>query len=306
VSVKAERVGALRRFDRFYTDTVGALRSGLLDTPYNLTEARVLYELAQRGTAAAADLRRELDVDAGYLSRILRRFEADGLTTTAMSTEDGRRREVSLTSAGRKAFGELNRLSDRRAQRFLGELTDTDQQRLLTAMETIQHVLAGRSRADLVVLRPPRPGDLGWVIRANAISYADEYGWDETYEALVTKILSDYANHHDPRRESAWIAEVDGAPVGCVFCVRLDDDTAKLRLLLVDPSARGLGIGGRLIDECIRFAKTAGYKRIQLWTNSILRDAIRLYERAGFTLVDSEEHHSFGHDLVGQTWDRPL
>ena len=302
----AERVAALRRFDRFYTDAVGALRSGLLDTPYNLTEARVLYELAQRGTASVADLRRDLDVDAGYLSRILRRFAADGLAETGVSARDGRRREVRLTAPGRRAFGELNRLSDRRARRFLGALAEADQDRLLGAMETIENVLKGRPRADLVVLRPPRPGDYGWVIRANAEVYADEFGWDGSYEALVRRIVSDYANNHDPRREAAWIAEVDGAPVGCVFCVRADDETAQLRLLLVDPSARGLGIGGRLVDECLRFARPAGYRRMRLWTNSVLADARRIYERAGFTLTSEEEHHSFGHDLVGQIWETDL
>ena len=302
----AERVAALRRFDRFYTDAVGALRSGLLDTPYNLTEARVLYELAHRGTASVTDLRRDLDVDAGYLSRILRRFTADGLAETAVSTEDARRREVRLTTQGRKAFGELNRLSDRRARRFLGELAPGDQVRLLSAMETVQSVLNGRSRADVVVLRPPRPGDYGWVIRANAEVYADEYGWDGSYEALVSRIVSDYANNHDPKREAAWIAEVDGAPVGCVFCVRHDDSTAQLRLLLVEPSARGLGLGRRLVDECLRFARNAGYRRMRLWTNSVLTDARRVYERAGFRLASEEAHHSFGHDLVGQIWETDL
>jgi DNA-binding MarR family transcriptional regulator/GNAT superfamily N-acetyltransferase len=299
-------VAALRRFDRFYTDTVGALRSGLLDTPYNLTEARILYELAQRGTTAVGDLRRELDVDAGYLSRILRRFTADGLATTETSDVDGRRRLVSLTPAGRRAFGELNHLSDRRALTFLGALSDTDQERLLGAMETIQQVLAGRARTDLVVLRAPRAGDLGWVIQANAVVYAEEYGWDETYEKLVTRIVNDYATDHDPKREAGWIAEVDAAPAGCVFCVRHDDETAQLRLLLVDPAARGLGIGTRLVEECLRFARTAGYRRMRLWTNSVLHDAIRIYERAGFQLVSSEPHHSFGHDLVGQVWERGL
>ena len=302
----AEQVAALRRFDRFYTDAVGALRSGLLDTPYNLTEARVLYELAQRGTSSVTDLRRDLDIDAGYLSRILRRFAADGLAETGVSAQDGRRREVRLTAAGRRAFGELNRLSDRRARRFLGALAEADQQRLLGAMDTIENVLKGRSRADLVVLRSPRAGDFGWVIRANAEVYADEFGWDGSYEALVSRIVSDYANNHDPRREAAWIAEVDGAPVGCVFCVRADEETAQLRLLLVDPSARGLGIGGRLVDECLRFARRAGYRRMKLWTNSVLGDARRIYERAGFTLTSEESHHSFGHDLVGQIWETDL
>ncbi len=301
-----DRIAALRRFDRFYTDTVGALRSGLLDSDYNLTEARILYELASRGTAAIGELRHDLDIDGGYLSRILRSFESGGLAVARTSEVDARRREVSLTETGRRQFAELNRLADERAKAFLGGLSESDQDRLLAAMETIQQVLAGRPRTDLVVLRPPRPGDLGWVIQANAVGYAQEFGWDETYEALVTTIVADFARQHDPKREAAWIAEVDGAPVGCVFCVRYDDDTAQLRLLLVDPAARGLGIGGRLVEECLRFARAARYQRIRLWTNSVLQDARRLYEKAGFTLVSSERHHSFGHDLEGQIWARDL
>jgi DNA-binding MarR family transcriptional regulator/GNAT superfamily N-acetyltransferase len=306
MTVAKERVAALRRFDRFYTDAVGALRSGLLDTPYNLTEARILYELAHRGTSAVAELRHDLDVDAGYLSRILRRFESDGLTALRVSDVDGRRREVALTATGRRAFAQLNRLSDRRANAFLGALSDTDQDRLLRAMETIQQVLGRRAQPDLVVLRAPRPGDLGWVVRANALVYADEYGWDESYEALVASIVGEYATNRDRGREAAWIAEVDGSAVGCVFCVRYGDETAQLRLLLVDPSARGLGIGTRLVDECLRFARAAKYRRMRLWTNSVLRDAIRIYERAGFVLTSSEKHHSFGQDLVGQVWEREL
>jgi DNA-binding MarR family transcriptional regulator/GNAT superfamily N-acetyltransferase len=306
MKVDAGRVVELRAFDRFYTDAVGALRSGLLDSAYNLTEARVLYELAQRGATSVADLRRDLDVDAGYLSRIVRRFEADGLLAVAVSTKDARRREVQLTAAGRKAFSELDRLSNRRAQRFLGDLADGEQARLLAAMQTIRDVLGGRSRAELVVLRAPRPGDIGWVIGTNATVYAEEFGWDVSYEALVTRIVSGYLDQHDPAREAAWIAEVDGAPVGCVFCVRYDDDTAQLRLLLVDPAARGLGIGARLVEECLRFARAASYHQIRLWTNSVLTDARRIYERAGFTLVSTEPHRSFGHDLVGQIWQRSL
>ncbi|ADP82275.1 bifunctional helix-turn-helix transcriptional regulator/GNAT family N-acetyltransferase [Pseudofrankia inefficax] len=306
VGSAAARVAAVRRFDRFYTDAVGALRSGLLDSPYNLTEARVLYELAQRPTTSAAELRRELDVDASYLGRILRRFGADGLTETTASTQDGRRRDVRLTRHGHDTFAELNRLSDERAHRFLGALSEADQHRLLTAMEAIQNVLGGRPRADLVVIRAPRPGDLGWVIRANAEVYFEEFGWDASYEALVSRIVGDYAADHDPQREAAWIAEVDGEPVGCVFCVRFDASTAQLRLLLVDPSARGLGLGRRLVEECLRFARLAGYTRMRLWTNSVLADARRIYERAGFTLTSAEPHHSFGHDLVGQIWELDL
>ncbi|MBL7487761.1 GNAT family N-acetyltransferase, partial [Frankia sp. AgW1.1] len=215
-------------------------------------------------------------------------------------------RDIRLTARGRETFAELNRRSDDRAHRFLDVLGESDRQRLLAAMETIQNVLSGHPRAGLAVIRAPRPGDLGWVIRANAEVYAQEFGWDASYEALVSRIVSDYASGRDPARESAWIAEIDGEPVGCVLCVRHDDTTAQLRLLLVEPSARGLGLGGRLIDECLGFARRTGYDRIRLWTNSVLTDARRGYERAGFTLVSSEPHHSFGHDLIGQIWELDL
>jgi DNA-binding MarR family transcriptional regulator/GNAT superfamily N-acetyltransferase len=299
-------VATVRDFNRFYTNLIGVLRGGLLDTPYTLTEARVIFELAQRDAVEVTELRRELDIDAGYLSRILGRFESDGLVSRERSGTDARRQVIRLTPAGRDAYKVLDERSAAQIAAMLDRLGGAQRQRLAGAMATIRDVLGEAPRPRAYLLRPPRPGDLGWVIARNAAIYADEYGWDDTYEALVARIVADYVAGRDPRREAAWIAELDGTPVGCVFCVRRDDETAQLRLLLVEPSARGLGIGRRLVDECLAFAKRAGYRRIMLWTNDVLADARRIYERAGFRLRDEEQHHSFGHDLVGQTWWRDL
>ncbi|MGE5291633.1 MAG: GNAT family N-acetyltransferase [Micromonosporaceae bacterium] len=319
---------AVREFNRFYTNVIGLLRAGYLHTPYTLTEARVIFELAQGGQDAAG-LRRTLDLDAGYLSRILARFEADGLITRERSRADGRRQLVNLTASGRAAFGRLDERADAHIRTLLAGVGDHDRRRLTTAMATIRQIVlsaAGSSRpssggatpsaADAdhrgalhpvgYVLRRPLPGELGWVVQRNGAIYAEEYGWDETYEALVARIVADYASSHDPRMESAWIAELDGEPTGCVFCMRKSESVAQLRLLLVEPRARGLGLGSRLVTECIRFAKQAGYTEMMLWTNDVLVQARRIYEKAGFTLTESERHRSFGHDLVGQIWRLPL
>jgi DNA-binding MarR family transcriptional regulator/GNAT superfamily N-acetyltransferase len=299
-------VATVRGFNRFYTNVIGLLRAGLVDTPYTLTESRVIFELAQRDEVDGGWLRQELDIDAGYLSRILGRFEADGLITRERSGADARRQVIRLSPAGREAYALLDSRSGEQIAGLLDRLGDEQRQRLAGAMATIREVLGDAPAPRAYVLRPPQAGDLGWVIARNATIYADEFGWDETYEALVARIVADYVDGRDPKREAAWIAEMDGAPVGCVFCVRRDDETAQLRLLLVDPAVRGLGIGGRLVDECLAFAKRAAYRRIILWTNDVLADARRIYERAGFTLDEEESHHSFGHDLVGQTWSRSL
>jgi DNA-binding MarR family transcriptional regulator/GNAT superfamily N-acetyltransferase len=301
-----DRVAAVRAFNRFYTARIGVLRDGLLRTPHSLTEARVLYELGQREVTEVADLRREMDIDAGFLSRLLARLQANGLVTREQSTDDARRQRIRLTDEGRAAFAELDRRSAEEIGAVLGALSDDDQRRLITAMETVHDLLTDAPHQGGFVLRAPHPGDLGWIVQAHGALYDQQYGWDETFEALVARIVADYANDHDPRREAARIAEVDGEAAGCVLCVRRDDDTAQLRLLLVEPRARGRGIGARLIEECLRFAKRAGYARITLWTNDVLHEARRLYERAGFELVDSAPHHSFGHDLVEQTWARDL
>jgi DNA-binding MarR family transcriptional regulator/GNAT superfamily N-acetyltransferase len=312
-------VAEMRAFNRFYTNVIGVLRGGHLDSPYSLTEVRLLFELASADAAEVAGLRRLLDIDAGYLSRIMTRFEAEKLITRERSASDGRRQVIRLTKAGRAAFAALDARQNEQTAALLAGVAGPDTERLRAAMRTIRQVLPapdggqgqgngdgrpGRPRAYL--LRPPRPGDLGWVVHRHGAVYAAEYGWDETFEHLVAGIVAGYAAGHDPAGEAAWIAEVDGQPAGSVFCVRQDDTTAKLRLLLVEPSARGLGIGARLVDECLRFARAAGYRRISLWTQDCLTDARRLYQRAGFSLVSEGKHHSFGHDLIEQTWSRAL
>jgi DNA-binding MarR family transcriptional regulator/GNAT superfamily N-acetyltransferase len=302
IDAGAQRVAAVRGFNRFYTNIIGVLGEGLLRTPYSLAEARVIFELAQRDRTEVTELRRSLDLDAGYLSRILARFAADGLITRERSTSDGRRQIVALSDSGRAAFSVLDSRSAEDVGALLGRLTAEQQRRLIGAMETIRDLLGATPKPPAVELRPLAPGDVGWVVHRHGVLYAEEYEWDETFEALVARILADYVDNRDPRRESAWIAEVDGAPVGCVFCMRHDEETAQLRLLLVEPGARGSGVGGRLVEECIRFARQAGYRRMMLWTNDVLTDARRLYERAGFTLAKEEKHHSYGHDLVGQDW----
>ncbi|MGI8332213.1 bifunctional helix-turn-helix transcriptional regulator/GNAT family N-acetyltransferase [Actinomadura scrupuli] len=303
-----DSVATVRSFNRFYTNVIGVLHEGLVQTPYSLTEARVIFELAQRDTTEVLALRRSLGLDAGYLSRMLSRFEADGLITRERSAADARRQIIGLTGQGRAAYAMLDERSDEEVRALLAGRSGEQRRRLVAAMDTIQAVLDGAPGADSrkdeesCVLRPLRPGDHGWVIQRNALLYAREYGWDGSYETLVARIVAGYLENRDPERECAWIAEADGEPVGGVFCMREDDTTARLRLLLVEPEARGRGVGGRLVDECLRFAREAGYTDMVLWTNDVLAAARRIYQRAGFELVEEERHHSFGHDLVGQTW----
>lgn len=299
-------VTAVREFNRFYTNVIGLLRGKYLDTPYSLTEARLLFELSQRDVSAVTDLRRVVDIDPGYLSRILARFESDGLVGRQRSAADARRQVIRLTSRGREVIAGLDARSAEQTRGMLDGLSGEDRSRLLEAMRVITGTLTAAPRPRGYLLRPPQPGDLGWVIQRNAALYAEELGWDASYETLVARIVADYADHHDPDAEAAWIAEVDGTPAGCVFCVRQDEATARLRLLLVEPRARGLGIGARLVDEVLRFARQAGYARITLWTNDVLADARRIYQRAGFTLDDEHRHRSFGKDLTGQNWSRAL
>lgn len=305
-----ERVAAVRSFNRFYTNVIGLLRAGLLRTPYSLTEARVLVELNARAATEVAELRRDLDIDAGYLSRILARFEADRLVVRERSGTDARRRVIRLTDQGQAAYALLDTRSATEIEQLLSRLTEEDQRRLTASMETIKEILGAGTEPAAFVLRPLAPGDCGWVVHRHGVLYAEEYGWDETFEALVARIVADYLERRaagvSARREDAWIAEVDGERVGCVFCMRKSDDVAQLRLLLVEPGARGLGVGGRLVAECLRFARRAGYSRMTLWTNDVLTGARRLYERAGFELVSQQPHHSYGHDLVGQDWSREL
>jgi DNA-binding MarR family transcriptional regulator/GNAT superfamily N-acetyltransferase len=299
-------VAAVRGFNRFYTNVIGLLRGKYLDTPYSLTEARLLFELAQRDSSEVTDLRRTVDIDPGYLSRILARFESDGLIGRQRSAADGRRQVISLTGAGREVVAGLEAMSAEQTRGMLADLRDDERRRLLGAMRVITETLTESPQPRGYLLRAPRPGDMGWVVQRNGAVYAEEFGWDSSYEALVARIVADYVENRDPDAEAAWIAEVDGAPAGCVFCVREDATTARLRLLLVEPWARGLGIGARLVDEVLRFARQAGYSRITLWTNDVLADARRIYQRAGFTLDNENQHHSFGQDLTGQNWSRNL
>lgn len=281
------------------------LDAHLHDTPYSLTEARVIFELAQRPSTAVATLRTELDLDAGYLSRILARFKRERLVTIDASDADGRRQVVRLSKAGRNAYRTLDSRSQKEVEALLGTLSDAEQQRLLAAVREIDRVLHKQAHR-LVVLRAPRPGDLGWIVERHGALYAREYGWNEEFEGLVARIIGDFVAKRDPRREAAWIAEADGERVGCVLCVEKNESTAQLRLLLVEPTARGLGIGRKLVDECIRFARDQRYKKIVLWTNDVLGSARRIYEAAGFELIESGKHRSFGHDLVEQTWQLAL
>ena len=305
-STSAERIRSVRAFNRFYTKRIGLLGSGLLGTAHPLPQARILFELGRRDVSEVADLRRGLELDRGYLSRLLGSMEADGLIARDRSPQDARRQEVRLTEAGAKAYAELDARSSQEIRALLEELPEDDQRRLLAAMQVVEDVLGDAGHPRTFTLRHPRSGDYGWVVQRHGALYSEEYGWDESFEALVARIVANYIDHRDPRRECAWIAEAGGRPVGCVFCVRKDDDAAQLRLLLVEPAARGMGIGTRLVDESLAFARQAGYSSITLWTNDVLHDARRIYERAGFTLAEEQRHHSFGHDLVGQHWSRGL
>jgi DNA-binding MarR family transcriptional regulator/GNAT superfamily N-acetyltransferase len=302
-----DRIADVRRFNRFFTRQIGALREGLLHSPYNLTESRILYEVANRDNLTAADLCRELGLDAGYLSRILARLESQGVLEKVPSPNDGRQRLLRLTPAGQEAFTLLDQRSREEVGEMLAEHTEEEQVRLLKAMHTIESILDKSLKfSEPFFLRPHEPGDMGWVTHRHGVLYAQEYGWDSTFEALVAQIVADFINNFDPTRERCWIAEMNGEIVGSVFLVRRDETTAKLRLLLVEPKARGLGLGSRLVEECIRFARRVGYQKITLWTHSILVEARHIYQKKGFQLVAEEPHHSFGHDLISETWELAL
>ncbi len=298
------RIDAVRRFNRFFTRRIGVLREGLLHTPYSLTEARVLFEIANRERATASDFSRDLGLDPGYLSRTLSGLERRGLIEKAPSETDARRRILSLTPEGREAFSVLDARSREEIAELLGELSEREQRCLLEAMGTIESVLDRRLRfSEPFFVRTHEPGDMGWVVQRHGELYFREYGWDARFEALVARIVADFVEDYAPARERCWIAEMDGERVGCVFCVKGSEKVAKLRLLLVEPGARGLGLGGRLVDECIRFARSRGYEKLTLWTNSVLDAARHIYEERGFRLVEEGEHHSFGKDLIGQNWE---
>ena len=296
----------IRTFNRFYTNVIGALDySRQLYAPYTLTESRVIYELAHSPRTDAADLRSELSLDAGYLSRILNKFEDAGLIERTASTSDPRRRRITLTARGRETADLLAERANESVGALLSTVPSADRPRLAEAMLTVREILSeGRPpRREDVLLRDPVPGDLGWIVSRNAALYAAEFGWNTDYEGLVARIVADFAEDHDPHLERVWIAELDGRPVGCVMCVRDEaPGTARLRLLLVEPEARGLGIGDRLVGAVIDFARGVGCRELVLWTNDVLAAARRVYQRHGFVLVDEKPHRSFGKDLTGQDW----
>ncbi len=304
----------VRRFNRFYTRRIGVLHENLAETSFSLTASRLLWELAHRERTTAAELARDLDLDPGYVSRLLRGFKDHKLIRGERSPADARHLHLTLTAAGRRAFAPLDRQSAADVERLLAGLADDEQRRLLCAMGEIEQLLGERRGSAPWLLRAPHPGDIGWVVSRHGRIYADEYGWDMRFEALVARIAADFVDRLDAAREACWIAERDGANVGCVFLVQARDDatatpldgTAQLRMLLVEPAARGLGIGARLVDECERFARARGYRRIVLWTNSVLVAARAIYAKAGYRLVASEPHESFGHRLVGETWELAL
>jgi DNA-binding MarR family transcriptional regulator/N-acetylglutamate synthase-like GNAT family acetyltransferase len=300
-------IAELRRFNRWWTHRIGALDAKHLGTDFSLVESRVLYELAHRDRPTASDLASALDLDAGYLSRILQRFRKDGLLERAASDTDSRRQHLDLTERGRDAFAPLDLRARDAMASLLAPLGADGRERLRGALRELEHLFGERKQdAAPYILRPLAPGDLGWVVQRHGALYAAEYGWDVRFEALVAEIVAGIGTKNDPACERCWIAERDGVPVGSIFLVRKSATVAQLRLLLVEPSARGFGIGARLVEECVRFARQAGYKRIQLWTNDVLKSARRIYEAAGFGLIESKAHTSFGKKLVAQTWELKL
>ena len=304
-----QRIAAVRRFNRFYTRQIGVLRKTYLDTPYSLGEMRVLYEIGHGNGLTASDIARALDLDAGYLSRSLRNFEKRGLIARKTSAKDARQSHLTLTAKGRKTFAPAEQRSDSDVAKMLQTLEADEQTRLVKAMETIETLLGEKSNADEkrgYSLRAPKHGDFGWMVSAHAQLYAQEYNWTEPFEGLCAQIVADFVNKNDPTCERCWIAEMDGENVGCVMLVKDSDEVARIRLLLVDPKARGLGLGTRLVDECVMFARQAGYKKITLWTHSVLTAARHTYEKAGFTLTSSEKKHSWGEDVVAEYWDLTL
>jgi DNA-binding MarR family transcriptional regulator/GNAT superfamily N-acetyltransferase len=302
-----ERIDAVRAFNRFYTRQIGLLDEGLLKSAFSLTEARVLYELAHRDGLVASDLVRDLGLDPGYVSRLLKKFGERGLVERAASEADARRSPIALTPAGREAFAPLNQDSHDQVRALLDRLAPADQERLVKAMRVVGDLLGERPEPKVpYILRPLQVGDIGWITHRQGLLYAQEYGWDETYEALVAEILGEFVKNFVPQWERSWIVEREGEVVGSVFVMRKSPKVAKLRLLYVEPSARGLGIGRRLVEECIAFSRGKGYRTLTLWTNDILGSARRIYQAAGFRLAGEERHHSFGKDLVGQTWNLEL
>jgi len=300
------QVSAIRAFNRFYTRKIGVV-DGMASSPFSLAEARVLYELAHREQPTATDIRKELGLDAGYMSRILRDFARLKLVTREQSRADERQRFLSLTTKGRREFASLNERSNRDVAATLEELSPTARKQLVDAVQRVGSLLCDKADPRTpYLLRPHQPGDMGWIVHRQAILYAEEYGWDGTYEALAAEVVAQFIKNYDPKRERAWVAEKDGERVGAVFVAKESDEIAKLRLLHVEAEARGLGIGKRLVEECVRFARQAGYQKMTLWTQSILHAARHIYQQAGFKVVREEKHHSFGKDLTAETWELNL
>lgn len=299
-------IAAVRAFNRAYTKKLGVLDQHMHKSPYSLSEARVIYELAHRDDVTAKEIGGELGLDPGYLSRIMQSFEEGGLISRKALASDRRHYRLALTAKGRQAFAKLDRASQDQVAAMLAGLSAADRARLTDAMATIERLLGLGHAPTPAILRDPRPGDMGYVVQSHGSLYAGEYGFDATFEALVAEIVAKFIGSFDAARERCWIADIDGRPVGSVFLVRHDDEVAKLRLLLVDPLGRGQGIGQRLVAECIAFARARGYRRITLWTQSILLAARKVYQDAGFKLVASEPHRSFGQSLIGETWEREL
>ena len=311
----AAAVARVRRFNRLYTKHIGVLREGYLDSRFSLTQVRILHEIANRGPLAASELARDLGIDPGYLSRLITEFSRRDLLARAPSGTDRRRRELRMTAKGRAVFASLDARASAEVAAWLDALPPGARRALESAMDTIEAALPGGARPEepsvtprstTIIVRDPRPGDLGWIVHRHGAIYAAEYGWDATFEALVAEIVAGFLRRHDPRRERVWIAERDGAIAGSVMLVARSATVAQLRILLVEPDARGLGIGGRLVEECIAFARRAGYRRVMLWTMNVLVDAARIYARAGFHRAHRERTRSFGHDLVAETWERDL
>lgn len=302
-----EDTALFRRFNRFYTRQIGLLTQGLLKTRFPLIQARVLYEMAQQQQTTASALVKKLNIDPGYLSRILSNFEKEGLLRKHRATSDSRQRILKLTNPGKKSFAELDERSRSVAEEMLLGLVDEDRHRLLHAMQTIETILDTRPKPSTpYLLRPHRPGDIGWIIHRHGVVYAEEYGFDETFEALVAEILVQFIHEHDPKRECLWIAEQEGERIGSVMIVDAGDQVAQLRLLLVEPKARGQSVGMRLIDECLNFSRRNRYRKIKLWTQSNLPQARHLYAKAGFERVSQSAHKSFGQELIAEIWEMPL
>jgi len=301
------QLAAFRQFNRFYTRQIGVLAESMYRSEFSLTEARVLFELAHKNGLTATALASALGLDAGYLSRILKKFESRELLQRTPSADDARQSHLKLTVAGRNTFKPLDRAARELAIAALAPLPPSERETLVEAMTTVERLLGNAPEPRVpYILRPLRVGDVGWITHRQGLLYHQEYGWDETYEALVAQILGEFVRNFDPSAEASWIAERDGKVVGSVFLVRQSEEIAKLRLLYVEPATRGLGIGRRLVDECIAFARSKGYRTLTLWTNDVLASARRIYQAAGFRLVKEEQHRSFGKDLVGQTWELNL